>query len=547
MPDRPRFDAALKAPLAALTRRRLMASGVAAAALPWAALVGGCAQPRVTSQAAAATKRRPAYPAPAETDAAALAPQDLALVNRVTWGASARTAADFSRSSRRDWLQAQLHPGADAALPASVQATIDAFSISKTPFETLVGEAEALRLDSAAMAGRATDDGAKQDARRAYQQALTQVVREAATRSLLRDVHSANQLQEQLTWFWFNHFNVHAYKANLRVMVGDYEDRALRPHALGRFRDLLIASATHPAMLRFLDNAQNAVGRLNENFARELMELHTLGVDGGYSQRDVQELARVLTGLGLARSDSPPWLRPEWQALYVRQGLTEFNPARHDMGEKIVLGQRVAGRGWAEVLGELDRLAAHPSTARHISLKLARFFVADAPSPALLGAMTEAFSSSGGDIAVTLAAMFELPDFAASLGGRFKDPMHYVISALRLGLDRQPIADTQPLLGWLARLGEAPYNRPTPDGYPLDEAAWASPSQMAARFDVAQAIVRVVEQSLSPAAAPRLRSAFFQASIEPTLSASTRSALASATSLREWSVLLLASPDFMLG
>ena len=288
-----------------------------------------------------------------------LAPRELGLVNRVTWGVSAATAADLQRLGRRDWLQAQLHAGTDAALPAGVQASIDALSISRTPFETLVGEAESLRLDSVAMAKRASDDGARQDARRAYQQSLTRIVREAATRSLLRDVYSTNQLQEQLTWFWFNHFNVHAYKANLRVMVGDYEDRALRPHALGRFRDLLIASATHPAMLRYLDNAQNAAGRINENFARELMELHTLGVDGGYSQRDVQELARVLTGLGLARGDAPPRLRPEWQTLFMRQGLTEFNPARHDMGEKTVLGQRVDGRGWAEVLGELDRLAAH--------------------------------------------------------------------------------------------------------------------------------------------------------------------------------------------
>src|SRR5262249_56373010 len=133
-----------------------------------------------------------------------------------------------------------------------------------------------------------------------------------------------------------------------RVMVGDYEAE-LRRHALGRFRDLLIASATHAAMIRYLDNEQNAANRLNENYAREVMELHTLGVDGGYSQKDVQELARVLTGLGINQSDNSPRVRPELQADYVRDGLFEFNPNRHDYGVKEFLRQPIKSRGLAEV------------------------------------------------------------------------------------------------------------------------------------------------------------------------------------------------------
>ena len=526
----------------AAPRRCLLQATVAFAVAPVLSLVSGCAAPGLTRR----SDISPTAPA------ATLASGDIALVNRVAWGASATTAADFARRGRRDWLASQLHP-APAPLPVEVQALIDATSIATTPFATLVADMETTRRDSDTKAKEAIDTTAKQAAQQTYQQALTKVAREASSRSLLRALYSPNQLQEQLTWFWFNHFNVHQYKANLRVMVGDYEDQALRPRALGRFRDLLIASATHPAMIRYLDNEQNAAGRINENFAREVMELHTLGVDGGYSQKDVQELARVLTGVGINVTDKTPNLKPEQRTLYVRQGFTEFNPGRHDMGEKLVLGRSIPGRGWNEVLDELGRLAAHPATARYVSGKLAAYFVADAPPPALVDRMSQAFVASDGDIAVTLAAMFDAPEFAASLGAKFKDPMHYVVSAVRLAYDERPIQNTAPMLGWLARLGELPYNRQTPDGYPLGESAWASPGQMATRFEIARAIgtgsaglFRRVGASADAPAFPRLASAFYFQSIEPTLSASTRAALDRATSAQEWNVFLLSSPEFML-
>ena len=530
-----------------LTRRTLLLEGAATVAAPWLALAAGC------TTAPEGRRASEAVAAPGPRRATALAAADFALVNRVAWGASASTAADFNRLGRATWLHAQLDPHLQPRLPAEVQAQIDAMAITSTPFEALVGDMDALRRESDAKAKEASDNAAKQAAQQAYQQALSKVAREAASRSLLRALYSPNQLQEQLTWFWFNHFNVHQYKSNLRVMVGDYEDRALRPRALGKFRDLLIASATHPAMIRYLDNEQNGAGRINENYAREVMELHTLGVDGGYSQKDVQELARVLTGLGVNLSDKTPNLRPELRALYVRQGLTEFNPGRHDMGEKVVLGQSVAGRGWSEVLDELSRLAAQPNTARFVSRKLAAFFAADSPPPALVDRMAMAFTRSDGEIAATLAAMFESPEFAATLGQKFKDPMHYVVSALRLAYDDRPIRNTGPMLGWLARLGEAPYNRQTPDGYPSDESAWASPGQMAARFEIARAIgtgsaglFRAEGESADAPAFPRLASAFYYESIEPTLSNATRAALERATSAQEWNVFLLSSPEFML-
>ena len=532
---------------APVTRRSLLRDGTALVAAPGLAVAAGGAgappaQPAAEGGAGRATER-----------GTALARDDLALVNRIAWGASASTAADFKRLGRAAWLQSQLHPPAETRLPAEAQAQIDAMSISTTSFEALVADVDAVRRDGDAKAKEASDIAARQAAQQAYQQTLSKVAREAASRSLLRDLYSPHQLQEQLTWFWFNHFNVHQYKSNLRVMVGDYEDRALRPRALGKFRDLLIASATHPAMIRYLDNEQNGAGRINENYAREVMELHTLGVDGGYSQKDVQELARVLTGVGVNFGDKTPNLRPEMRALYVRQGFTEFNPGRHDMGDKRVLGKNVVGRGWSEVLDELSRLAAQPNTARFVSRKLAAFFAADTPPPALVERMAAAFTRSDGEIAATMTAMFESPDFGATLGHKFKDPMHYAISALRLAYDDRPIRNTGPMLGWLTRLGEAPYNRQTPDGYPADESAWASPGQMSTRFEIARAIgtgsaglFRAEGASADAPGFPRLASAFYYESIEPTLSNATRAALDRATSAQEWNVFLLSSPEFML-
>jgi uncharacterized protein (DUF1800 family) len=530
-------------------RRALLASAATLAAAPWLGLTTGCASPAGSASGASAASG----PAPPSSPRAALAPTDLGFVNRLSWGASAATAAGFERSGRAAWLQAQLHPAGPGRLPEEAQAQVDAMSISTASFDKLVADMEATRLESVARAKQAADDSAKQAAQQAYQQALTKVAREAASRSLLRALYSPNQLQEQMTWFWFNHFNVHQYKNNLRVLVGDYEDQALRPRALGRFRDLLIASATHPAMIRYLDNEQNAAGRINENYAREVMELHTLGVDGGYSQKDVQELARVLTGVGVNFSDRTPNLRPNQRELYVRQGFTEFNPGRHDMGEKVVLGRRTAGIGWSEVLDELGRLAAHPETARYVSRKLADYFVADAPPPALVDRMAQAFMRSDGDIATTLATMLEASEFNAALGRKFKDPMHYVVSAVRLAYDTRTIQNTAPMLGWLGRLGELPYNRQTPDGYPLDESAWASPGQMATRFEIARAIgsgsaglFKAEGATTEAPAFPRLASAFFYDSVEPTLSDATRAALDRATSPQEWNVFLLSSPEFMM-
>lgn len=490
-----------------------------------------------------------AAPAPRQSPVGSADAADLALLNRVTWGVDGAALADWNRRSRRDYLQAQLHPTGESLLPASVQAQLDALSLSQKPMSAWVTEMEQRRRDADALA----DDEAKKAAQQAYQQAMNRLARDAATQLLMRALYAPNQLQEQLSWFWFNHFNVHQYKSNLRAMVGDYQAQ-LRSRALGKFRDLLIASATHAAMIRYLDNEQNAGNRINENFAREVMELHTLGVDGGYSQKDVQELARVLTGLGINFGAKTPNLKPAQQTMYRRDGATEFNPARHDAGEKLVLGMAVpAGGGWDEIIEQLTRLARHPATALHISRKLAVYFVADAPPPALVDRMRRAFTASDGDIAVTLQAMFDAPEFAPSLGRKFKDPVHYVVSAVRLAYDGRPILNAAPMLGWLNRLGEGLYNRQTPDGYPLTEAAWSSSGQMGTRFEIARTIgggsaglFRAEgANAVDVPAFPQLSNAVYHAGLAATLGERTRTALDGATSAQEWNALLLASPEFM--
>ncbi|MCC7600432.1 DUF1800 domain-containing protein [Janthinobacterium sp. FW305-129] len=495
---------------------------------------------------AGCTATQPA--AQADHRAPASAAQDIAMLQRVSWGVNGDSVRQLQQQGWNAWLQAQLHPG-KASLPPAVQAQIDAMTISQVPLDQLVMSVEQKRKASAGV----MDDMAKQQAQKEYQQELNRLAREAATRSLLLDVYSTNQLQQQLSWFWLNHFSVHQGKHNLRAMVGDYEANAIAPHALGKFRDLLGATVHHPAMLRYLDNEANAVKRINENYARELMELHTLGVNGGYSQTDVQELARILTGVGVNLGTDTPKVKPALQSQYVRQGLFEFNPNRHDYGDKQFLGQTVKGRGLAELDEALDRLSRNPATAHFISGKLAQYFVGDNPPEALVARMAATFRHSDGMIADVLQTMFSSPEFRQSLGKKFKDPMHYVVSAVRLSYDDRPILNAAPMLSWLARMGQPLYGRQTPDGYPLTDAAWASPGQMTTRFDIARTIGSGSAglfrtegpQPQEKVAFPQLASALYYQSLQPGLSPATRQALDQAASPQEWNTFLLSSPEMM--
>jgi len=481
----------------------------------------------------------------------ALSAHDLAMLNRLTWGQSARSAAEFKALGAHAWLERQLRPQASDTLPAAAQAQIDAMPIATTPMTELI----AAQTAQAQAANKLTDPDQKKAAQQAYQQGLNDLGRQAASRELLRDLYSPDQLQEQMTWFWLNHFNVHMYKRDVRAMIGDYEDRAIRPHALGKFRDLLEATLKHPAMLRYLDNDQNAANHINENYAREIMELHTLGVGSGYSQKDVQELARVLTGVGVDTNAAPPKLPPARQALLIREGLFEFNPNRHDFGDKVLLGQTIKGSGFAEIEQALDILSKSPATAHHLSAQMAAYFMGDDPPPALVDRMAKAFLKSDGDIAATLRVLFTSREFDASLGKAFKDPMHYAVSAVRMAYDDRVILNTGPMQNWLNRMGEGLYNHETPDGYAMSAAAWNGPGQLAVRFEIARQIgsgsAGLFKPPADPGAKdqpafPQLQNAlYYKAGLDQTLAPATKAALGQASSPQDWNTLFLSYPEFM--
>ena len=476
-------------------------------------------------------------------------PADMAVLNRLSWGAETTDAQLLQREGLAAWINNQLRPGADDGLPADAQAQIAALEISQKNLVQINDELRELRRTAQDRKGTPDFDSAQ----KAYQQKLTGLAREAATRSLLRDLYSQNQLKEQLTWFWMNHFNVSQNKNDIRALVGDYEERAIRPFVLGKFRDLLAATLAHPAMLEYLDNFQNAAGHINENYAREIMELHTMGVNSGYSQNDVQQLARILTGMGVNLSGQPPKAQRNQRQPYFGADLTLFNPNRHDFSDKAFLGGTIQGSGIREIYQAVAILAAEPATAHFVSRELAEYFCCDAPPDSLINAMAAAYMQSDGNIASVLRTLFASPEFKASLGQKFKDPIHYEISAVRAAYGQQVILNVQPLLNWLNRMGEPLYGHETPDGYSMDETAWSGPGQMETRFEIARMIgvghsgLYKSPQDTGPESAPPpfiLQTHYFQA-IVANLSPATASALDQGQTPADKNLLFLSSPEFM--
>jgi uncharacterized protein (DUF1800 family) len=312
------------------------------------------------------------------------------------------------------------------------------------------------------------------------------VYRDLAEGKVLRAIYSNRQLEEQLDDFWFNHFNVFVDKGADRYLVTDYERDAIRPHVLGKFRDLLEATAKSPAMLFYLDNWQSAGPNapqprgpnnkqkrgLNENYGRELMELHTLGVDGGYTQKDVTEVARCFTG----------WTINQPQ----RGGKFVFNPRLHDNGPKVVLGVAIpAGGGIGDGEKVLDILARQPATARFISKKLAMRFVADDPPAALLDRMSAAFVKTDGDIRQVLLSMIDSKEFwsVGAYRGKIKSPLEMVASAVR-SVDGDVNYATA-LMQQVALLGEPLYRKQEPTGYSNSSQEWANSASLMARMNFA--------------------------------------------------------------
>jgi len=318
------------------------------------------------------------------------------------------------------------------------------------------------------------------------------IVQELQAARIVRAVMSERQLEEVMVDFWLNHFNVYAHKDLVKWMLPAYEREAIRPHALGHFKDLLLSTARHPAMLFYLDNwlsvssgsaKTGQASGLNENYAREVMELHTLGVDGGYTEEDVREVARCFTGWTIDR--------PRELGQYV------FRLGQHDRGEKHVLGSVIpAGGGEADGLRVLDLLAHHPSTARFIATKLARRFVRDNPSPAVVERAAQVFRETDGDIRATLEAIITSPDFvsADAYRAKIKTPLEYVISAVRVLGGQVSLSGTASdgafqLTRTIANLGEPLYEAQPPTGYPDVATAWVNSSALVRRMTFALRLV----------------------------------------------------------
>jgi uncharacterized protein (DUF1800 family) len=316
------------------------------------------------------------------------------------------------------------------------------------------------------------------------------VVTELQRAKLLRAVYSERQLYEMMVDFWENHFSIFANKDDDRYFLTSYDRDTIRPFAMGRFRDLLGATAHSPAMLFYLDNWRSSVlrpypatkdkptgadGGLNENYARELMELHTLGVDGGYTQTDVQEVARCFSGWTIQKPNE--------------QGLFLYRPGLHDDGEKVVLGHKIlAGGGIADGERVLDILATHPATARFVATKLARRFISDEPPQAVIDRAAAVFLKTDGSIRETLRAIVTSPEFfsTAAYRAKMRSPFEYVAAAMR-ALNAETDGD-RPVLDAIGRMGQPVFGRITPDGYADRSDQWLSSGAMVARLNFAGAL-----------------------------------------------------------
>jgi uncharacterized protein (DUF1800 family) len=481
----------------------------------------------------------------------------LHLLSRATYGARAEDVAEVLRMGPGAWLDRQLHPSRidDRALearlarfPAAAMSASELLAAYPQPRPDPAARAQRDSLRLAREAGMAMPQGSAGDAGMAMrpdgaafarqrrqagggQRGPQAILFDLAGAKLQRAVYSDRQLQEVMTDFWFNHFNVFFAKNLDRYLVAGYERDAIRPHVFGRFRDLLGATAKHPAMLVYLDNARSTVadsmrgysptargglrgagrmgarrgafarGRLgaqpgigdsaaaaqrrvrglNENYARELMELHTLGVDGGYSQHDVVEVARALTGWTVDRGQGRGDTDAEPQFI--------FRPQLHDFGPKTILGHAFpAGRGEEEGEAVLDLLARSPATARHVAFQLAQRFVADDPPPALVERLAQTFVRTDGDLGAITRELFTSPEFndPRVMGTKVKTPLEFVAAALRAtGAEAGP---SRGLLQALRQLGQVPYLSSPPTGYPATSAEWTNSGAMLNRMNFALAL-----------------------------------------------------------
>jgi uncharacterized protein (DUF1800 family) len=361
------------------------------------------------------------------------------LLARATYGPRPGDVERVRAQGRSEWIDEQLHPE----------------QIDDTPLVLRLAECELIFDDAHEL--------------RSVEESHIRHQMERAT--VLRAAHTRRQLQEVMTGFWTDHFSIDAGKRGCRQTKPRDERDVIRPHALGTFRELVRASALSPAMLIYLDGRENRSRSPdeapNENYARELLELHTLGVRGGYTQTDVMEAARCLTGWTL---EEDSFAKTFTAASYGTRDAV-FRADWHDDGEKTVLGHRIpAGRGAQDLDDLLDIVCAHPSTARHVALKLCRRLVAESPPPSIVASTATVFGDSKGDLKTVVRHVLNSDEFANNAAAKIKRPLRFIVSALRaVGAE---VRAGRGELEALERMGHVPYSHPTPDGYPDEAEPW---------------------------------------------------------------------------
>jgi uncharacterized protein (DUF1800 family) len=447
---------------------------------------------------------------------------------------SAQRMAEF-RDYQRERREMRLEKASDVRPPAAAGATMEA-------------GANPAMADAAPAKGQEARDPVKVIGRMLRQD----VGSDFSARTQLAATTDA-AFRERWTLFWANHFTVSATKAITGTVVGPFEEEAIRPHVFGRFDDLLGAAETHPAMLTYLDQIQSigpdsdaaqfmkrggprGVGArlqpaalqqrtvgLNENLAREIMELHTVGVNGGYTQADVTEFARAMTGLSIGG---------QRDAAY---GVAVFRQQAHEPGERTVMGVRYDQRGKEQANAILNDLAAKPQTARFICTKIARHFVADDPPPALVARLEAAWTSSKGDLSKVAEALVSAPEAWTPKPEKFKTPYEFIVSSYRAA-GTEP-AGFQVLGPILTSLGQKPFSPPSPKGWAEDAQSWAAPDAIVKRMQFAQNFSATAVRDRDP-------KALAADALGERLSPDTSKAIARAESRPEGFALLLMSPEF---
>ena len=468
---------------------RRPARGRAARAVAWAVLGLGALAGCSASTARAGGGDRPVAAAPAAVAPAASASGDRQIIHalsRLTYGARPGDVERVRAMGLSAWIDRQLRPR--TIDDSATERTLAELTTLRMPISEALREFP--RPDPKLRAQIANGEMSRQEMMERYpmERRPVRIADELRAAKVVRAVTSERQLEEVMVDFWFNHFNVFAGKGDVRWYVSAYEREAIRPYAMGRFPDLVRATAHHPAMLFYLDNWLSAKpdfrvpvgpnrGRragLNENYARELMELHTLGVDGGYTQKDVTEVARAFTGWTIDR--------PQTDALFI------FRPIMHDTDEKIVLGHRIAAGGGRDD-GErvIELLTQHPATARFVATKLVRRFVSDTPPPALVARVAGSYLSTGGEIPAMLRTIFESPEFYRedAYRAKIKKPFEFVASAVRaLGASTDAQGGIA-LARASAEIGEPLYQAQPPTGYADRGEAWVNAGALLARMNFA--------------------------------------------------------------